>query len=618
MQSKIQKEIGKDRRNKLITYVLVLSLMILFFLLLMIFSRNEIFDPSEEEKFQKLDMVGQYQIDEDTEWVQFQSLEELPRKFHKIKISGHFDREIERQDIVITMYGLRFSMDINGDKVLDFGKEGTYRFAHGPGFAMWYQNVSNLLDHPLTEADTVNIAVENVYYDTTPELGYRYLNKIKSGQDVVFFRWFRSKALDEVISVMIIMTAIVGFALSIVMFPNNRRQRYAGFAFSFFAITTGLYCLVKGAFEFMPLFVRNPVLCMYLDCFSVYFMVVGFVIYILFNLVGRRTTRIMYFFVWLLVSISIAAFFIQLTGTRDLYEMEFIIMIPGFLGILAGAVCLVADAMHYENGHSWLLLLILAPFILALCMTMIEPTDGSSFVRYGIFASAILHVVEMVRFYKEKKQREAERISIDKELAENRMLIMQSQIQPHFLYNSLSTIQILCEKEPGLAAEAVEHFSKYLRMNMDSLKRKECVPFEWELEHIKNYLFIEKLRFRDLLNIEYDIKTTDFSCPSLSIQPIVENAVKHGVGAKEEGGTITLATYEDAYFYHILITDDGVGFIPEERKEDERSHIGIENTAQRLYEMCRGSLEVESEIGIGTRVSIKIPKEKLDEYNHGR
>ena len=82
--------------------------------------------------------------------------------------------------------------------------------------------------------------------------------------------------------------------------------------------------------------------------------------------------------------------------------------------------------------------------------------------------------------------------------------------------------------------------------------------------------------------------------------------------------TSSASFFSDISIVLCFLAIDGVGFIPEERREDERSHIGIENTAQRLYEMCRGSLEVESEIGIGTRVSIKIPKEKLDEYNHGR
>ena len=92
------------------------------------------------------------------------------------------------------------------------------------------------------------------------------------------------------------------------------------------------------------------------------------------------------------------------------------------------------------------------------------------------------------------------------------------------MYNALSSIAILCKLDPDTAYKATVAFSDYLRGNMDSLKQTTPVPFEKELEHLKKYLYIEKLRFDDQLNIEYDIQTTDFKIPLLSIQPLVENA----------------------------------------------------------------------------------------------
>ena len=148
----------------------------------------------------------------------------------------------------------------------------------------------------------------------------------------------------------------------------------------------------------------------------------------------------------------------------------------------------------------------------------------------------------------------------EKELYEAEVQIMVSQIRPHFMYNTLSSIAILCKLDPETAYEAAITFSKYLRVNMDSLKKTEPVPFEQEPEHLKNYLYIEKLRFADKLNVEYDIRTADFRLPMLSIQPIVENAVKHGVGMKKEGGTVTVSTRETADAYEITVSDDGVGF----------------------------------------------------------
>ena len=108
------------------------------------------------------------------------------------------------------------------------------------------------------------------------------------------------------------------------------------------------------------------------------------------------------------------------------------------------------------------------------------------------------------------------------------------------------------------------------------------MPFERELDHLEKYLYIEKLRFADKLNIAYDIQCTDFELPLLSIQPLVENAVKHGVGMKEDGGTVTIATRETDKAYEVIISDDGVGFDTEAKKNDGRSHIGMMLRLQAL------------------------------------
>ena len=149
---------------------------------------------------------------------------------------------------------------------------------------------------------------------------------------------------------------------------------------------------------------------------------------------------------------------------------------------------------------------------------------------------------------------------------------------------------------------------------MDSLKQTKAVPFEQELSHLKNYLYIEKLRFDDLLNIEYDIQATDFEVPQLSIQPIVENAVKHGVGMAEDGGTVTIATRETDDAYEVIVSDDGVGFdVNAPKKDDGRSHIGMENTRKRLKDMCAAELIITSKVGEGTTVRVVIPKVRRDE-----
>lgn len=208
----------------------------------------------------------------------------------------------------------------------------------------------------------------------------------------------------------------------------------------------------------------------------------------------------------------------------------------------------------------------------------------------------------------ESQRIEAEKQAMEMKLQESQISIMLSQIQPHFLYNTLNSIYQLCETNPMRARSMVNFFSEYLRNNLSTLEEPGLISFETELAHIKTYLEIEKIRFEDTLDIEYDIKCDDFSLPVLTVQPIVENAVKHGTSKKRGGGKVVISTLEDKENYIVTVSDTGCGFDPSVPKNDGKSHVGIENVRQRLLNMCDGSLTIESEIGVGTQVVIKVPK----------
>ena len=209
------------------------------------------------------------------------------------------------------------------------------------------------------------------------------------------------------------------------------------------------------------------------------------------------------------------------------------------------------------------------------------------------------------------KQLETEKIALDSKLQESRILLMISQIQPHFLYNILNTIYHLCDKDIELAKKAVDDFSTYLRNNINSLSTTELISFDTELEHIKTYINLEKIRFGEELNVVYDVQTSDFYLPILSIQPLVENAIKHGVSKKRGGGTVTISSYEDDLNYIICISDTGVGYDLNQVIDDGRSHIGIQNVKDRLESRVDGTLILESEIGVGTKAIVYIPKKEL-------
>lgn len=197
----------------------------------------------------------------------------------------------------------------------------------------------------------------------------------------------------------------------------------------------------------------------------------------------------------------------------------------------------------------------------------------------------------------------------EKEAADLRILIMISQIAPHFIYNTLASIQQMCITDPEQAGETVGEFAEYLRGNLDSLGLKRPVPFERELNHVKCYFAIEKKRFGDRVNISYDIQEEEFLIPSLTLQPLVENAVKHGLCKKKGGGTIWLHTERKQDVVRIVIRDDGAGFdVNSNAGSDEREHVGIRNVQTRIKDMCNGTLEISSMPGQGTDVVITLPQ----------
>ena len=132
--------------------------------------------------------------------------------------------------------------------------------------------------------------------------------------------------------------------------------------------------------------------------------------------------------------------------------------------------------------------------------------------------------------------------------------------------------------------------------------------FEQELRHIENYVYIEKLRFEDRLRVHYNIKDSNFFVPALSVQTLVENAIKHGLMRLEIGGTVVIRSYEIPTHFCIEVMDNGAGFdtaIP----IDEKKHIGLRNIRERLKAMVNGDLVIESKPGVGTKAVIMIPKE---------
>ena len=181
---------------------------------------------------------------------------------------------------------------------------------------------------------------------------------------------------------------------------------------------------------------------------------------------------------------------------------------------------------------------------------------------------------------------------------------IEQYMRPHFICNSMMEIYYLCDQDPEKAKQVTLDFTTYLRKNFSAIASEDTVPFKDELEHTRAYLAVEQAQFEDILFVSFDTPHTLFRVPPLTLQPIVENAVKHGMRLSNDTIHISVITRQTDAASEIIVEDDGPGYNP---VDDNEPHIALNNIRQRLEMMCKGKLEIAPREGGGTSVKVTIP-----------
>lgn len=329
----------------------------------------------------------------------------------------------------------------------------------------------------------------------------------------------------------------------------------------------------------------------------------------------------------------------EVLGGPDLINL--LPLTHGLIALSLGYTALVyIRAVRRKDGksiHSELVCLcvIIAAGVAEIVRFYMTDSVVGIYIRMAIllYALNLFRVCSVMLYRKIKENQE-----LEKKLWQSRAELVTSQIKPHFIYNTLNSIRYLIREDPEAARKTVYDFSTYLRSNLESIGGSKEIPFSDELRHIRAYLNIEKIRFEDRLNVVEDIQARSFLVPPLSIQPLVENAVKHGICRKMSGGTVIIRSREEKNDYVVEIEDDGEGFDvsaveetarkkigrPEWEKDksetehdrdhlhpsEEGNHIGLVSIRFRVRQISGGSLKIESSPGKGTKVRVTFPKER--------
>ena len=307
-----------------------------------------------------------------------------------------------------------------------------------------------------------------------------------------------------------------------------------------------------------------------------------------------------------------ALLILQFLNLCDLYETMF------WYGLL-GAVLLLVSVLSSRPRSRELLWLLPFPLALVLDLAVIRISGSARLAAFSLLWVALNLCIRGAGFVNEAFSREQRLRQQEKDLYGLRLRALAQQIRPHFIYNTLSSIYVLCKNGSPRTLPVIEDFLAYLQANYSAISQEKPIPFAEELRHVKAYLGVEAVRYDGLLQVEYDTPHTEFRLPPLTLQPIVENAVKHGMSREHAMLLITVQTRKTGEGSQIIIEDNGPGFDPEqescapeggvhpEAEREQEARIGLANVQGRLELICGGSLAIAPRPGGGTVVTISIP-----------
>lgn len=555
---------------------------------------------------------GEYKI-ADGEWKPIVKGEKISSINGDVTLRGHFKKELgesnlsnsveKGEELALYFNHIGGEVLVNGESIRVFDAENP-RIGVSACGKQWivYENTAE-------DTDNLEIVLKNPHKFGNYNAVNDFLNSIYMYSGTFFDKYIDEKSnVGSVMGFLFIVVALAVIGVAIFSFLIRLKESKNILIIGMMMLFAGAYFVLDRVY---------PKVWGASTVFSTSALVLSMMLYILSMMcmtagclkdktkkVGEITTAVF--------GICIGAMLIAvLTGAAKLYDLN-----PYWTAVCAvsGAILIGCCIVNMKNaGRNRILIMSVCIFALFAMLADIFGTAvgfwQGGMISKGVFAVLfVIGLVIVIKIIPSNYRAATEKEKMEAELQRSQVAIMLSQIQPHFLYNSINAIRELCRIDPPKARDALGDFAEYLRGNMDSINSREPIHFSKELAHIKNYLNLEKMRFGDELNIIYEINESDFFLPSLSVQPLVENAVKHGVCEKENGGTVLLRTRKEDNCIIIEVIDDGIGFDMEaaNASKDGRSHLGIQNTKKRLQHMSNASLSITSVPGKGTRAEIRI------------
>ncbi len=491
---------------------------------------------------------------------------------------------------------------VEGEEIYSFGEEIPVPFVNTPG-NKW--NIIRL--GPDMSGEEIRIETIAPYEFSSGNYNKLYLIPINEANDIIL----EASYYNIFFAVLLF---VIGFAMLGLSAVNAANDNY-----SIINISGQLYLIISvwifAESQAMGNIIKEPVTIYFINMFSLVISPILFFKYL--KEVDKKREKLLQKFINIYTVNAVLCFIIEVFTSRDIIQFIYIfvgsIMFTITVYVTLSLHSLIKNKFDTESTIRWLplIFIVIGGIIDIVKVTVFNTKEHVGVVFVTSICIYIFFNINMLIQEEYKKQRKA--IQLKGELIENRRRLLLSQIKPHFLYNSLNSISALCKFDPALADKAIIRFSRYLRNNMNSIDATTYIDFMTEIEHVKNYVFLEQLRFPNI-EIVYQLDYVDFEIPPLTLQPLVENAIKHGISKKIEGGTVIISTKKEDEFVCVELEDNGIGFdVKKDRKSDS---IGLKNITKRLEDKCNAIITMESKIDQGTKIEIIIPlEEEVEDEN---
>ena len=580
----------------------------LLFLLMVVIAVHEEGKSQQESTLESLNIIGEYRLAIEGKSNSIRGPMKIDANRNPLLIlEGHFDRSIQKgQQILMRLDHISIELYQNGKMIYSYGlKNDSISFNKSGGDA-W---TSYCLKADINENDIIKVVLRNPYFANERDAYDKFLDEFYIGDRMDLARKIFHKEFPE--CMLSYMTFLIGILILMDYIYFRRFQievERSVYVCAMLIILTGVWAIIHNPLMSLLILYRST---MCITSHILLYMTAPFEVYYHTFIMSGKRQRIARVLSVVGIITTMVSILLQISGRCDIME-SFVVVKPIALTItVVTTICMIHECIQKKSRVYQLYLLSDLSFSIFCTMgtftRIVRMKTYNFYFHCGFFLFAMFQFISISHRIGDVMKQSRSASEMQTELLQNNIAITLSQIQPHFMFNVLTAIQQLCETSPEKAKKSIDSFSRYLRGNIDSLGCKELILFRKEMEHVQCYLRLEQMRFDERIRVEYDLQESDFFIPSLTVQPIVENAVKHGLTKKQEGGCVIIRTQKTLDAIEICIQDDGAGFDPNQKKEDGHSHIGIENVRNRLKKMCNGEMEVKSAIGVGTTVTMRIP-----------